>query len=214
MTEKSTHKGSILVGLTGGLGSGKSLVSGEMKRLGAEVLDADLVAREIVEPGSPALEEIKREFGPGVLTGDGALDRKALGEMVFSDPERLKALNRITHPKIIKLIDRRAEKIAKEKPGTVIVVDAALLIEAGHHRRMDKVIVVYADEDSRVERLMKRDGFTAEEALRRMNSQMPLEEKLPFADIVIDNTGPRENTLEKTREVYRELSEEAAGQKA
>ncbi len=195
----------MVAGLTGGIASGKSLVAAELERLGAIVIDADVIARHVVEPGSGALAEIEREFGPGVIRKDGSLDRKALGDVVFSDPERLKALNRIMHPRIIEQQRRLVQKARRESPGTLIVVNAAVLIEAGEHTNMDKVIVIYADEEKQVERLCARDGLTPSEALMRVRSQMPLKEKTRYADYVIYNNGSVEETLEQTRRLYAEL---------
>lgn len=196
----------MVVGLTGGIASGKSIVSGEFKKLGAVVIDADLIAREIVEPGQPALPEIEKEFGPSVINGDGTLDRKALGDMVFSDPEKLKRLNRITHPRIIERQRRMIEEIKGAHKDPLIVVDAAILIEAGEYRNMDRVIVVYADEDKQVERLSHRNGLTTQEAEKRVKAQMPLKEKVLYADYVIDNNGGIEETRQRARDLYMKLS--------
>lgn len=196
----------MVVGLTGGIASGKSIVSGEFKKLGAVVIDADLIAREIVEPGQPALPEIEKEFGPSVINGDGTLDRKALGDMVFSDPEKLKRLNRITHPRIIERQRRMIEEIKGAHKDPLIVVDAAILIEAGEYRNMDRVIVVYADEDKQVERLSRRNGLTTQEAEKRVKAQMPLKEKVLYADYVIDNNGGVEETRQRARDLYMKLS--------
>ncbi len=196
----------MVVGLTGGIASGKSLVSGELKRLGAHVIDADLIAREIVGPGSPALAEIKREFGPRVINDDGTLDRAALGEIVFSDPEKLKLLNSITHPRIIEQQRRMIEEIKKNHADPLIIVDAAILIEAGEHRNMDRVVVVWASEEKQVERLLARNGLTRREAEKRVRAQMPLKEKAEYADYVINNDGGIEETLNLARELYRKLT--------
>ncbi|MFQ5736388.1 MAG: dephospho-CoA kinase [Thermodesulfobacteriota bacterium] len=197
----------MVVGLTGGIASGKSLVSKELERLGAHVIDADLIAREVVRPGTPALVEIEEEFGPSVIKADGTLDRKALAQIVFSDPEKLKILNRITHPRIIERQRRMIEEI-KEGSGQddpLIVVDAAILIEAGEFKRMDRVVVVYADEEQQVERQVARNGITREQAKARVRAQMPLKEKLKYADYRIDNTGGIEETLRLAEELYEKL---------
>lgn len=199
----------MTVGLTGGIASGKSLVAGELERLGARIVDADLVAREVVRPGTRAHGEIVEAFGPGVLLENGEIDRKTLGSIVFSDPVKLQRLNAITHPAIRERIRELVSGIERDDPEALIVVDAALLIEGGLYREMSRVIVVYADERNRIERLVKRDGLTPEEAKKRIACQMPLKEKREYADYVIDNNGEAKETLEKVREVYRELAGKA-----
>lgn len=195
----------MVVGLTGGLGTGKSLVAKEFKRLGAHIVDADGIAREVTRPGTPAYAGIKKEFGPGFIAPDGAIDRKALATLVFSDPERLKRLNEITHPAIIREIEARVEAIKKDHPGGIIVVDAPLLIEVGLEKKMDRVVVVYADEKTQLKRIMERDGLEREEAQRRMGAQMPVKKKVEFADFVIDGNGSVEETVGSVKGVYERL---------
>ena len=197
----------MTVGLTGGIASGKSLVAGELERLGARIVDADLVSREVVRPGTPAHAGIVEAFGPEVLLEDGGIDRKKLGSIVFSDPRKLEVLNSITHPRIRERIRELVSEARRADPSALIVIDAALLIEGGLYREMSKVIVVYADEKTQAERLARRDRITPEEAQKRIRSQMPLKEKLKYADYVIDNNGEPESTLERVREVYGELTE-------
>ena len=194
----------MVAGLTGSIASGKSLVSAELKRLGARIVDADLIAREVVAPGSPALREIEEEFGQSVIRADGGLDRATLGGIVFSDPEKLRILNRITHPRIIARQREIIEEIKKETNDPLIIVDAAILIEAGEHKNMDAVIVVFCDEERQIERLAAL-GLTRGEALSRVRAQMPLKEKLEYADYVIDNNGTVEETLRQARELYGRL---------
>lgn len=198
----------MVVGLTGAIASGKSLVSAEFARLGAFVIDADLIAREIVEPGSPAYNEIVAEFGEEFVGTDGNLDRKALGRLVFSDRERLAALNRITHPRIAEQIESDINKIKQAHPEAFIVVDAALLIENKLHKRMDRVVVVYSDEEKCVERMMSRDDLSETEAQERLGAQMPLKEKLAYADYIIGNSGDIEDTTKRVREVFEALASE------
>lgn len=202
-TEGQNH---MVVGLTGGIASGKTFVSNELKRLGAHIIDADVIAREIVEPGRPALAEIAREFGPGILKHDGTLDRKALAGIVFSDKEKLRILNGITHPRII---ERTRELIAEIKAAhkdPLIVVDAAVLIEAGIHGSVDEVVVVLISEEEQLKRLVKRDGLTEDEARKRAASQLPLKEKAGYADYVIDNSDSPEATLKCVRELFLSLT--------
>ncbi|MBI1912871.1 MAG: dephospho-CoA kinase [Deltaproteobacteria bacterium] len=195
----------MIIGLTGGIASGKSLVSGELKKLGAHIIDADIIAREIVEPGSPAYDDIVREFGAGILNEDSTIDRKALGKIVFADKEKLHKLNRITHPRIIEKINGKIKELNDNHKDPVIIVDIALLIEVGLHKDMTKVMVVYSDEKTQIERLRKRDNLSEEEAQQRLKAQMPMAEKLGYADYVIDNTGTAEQTKERVKQLYSEL---------
>lgn len=177
----------MLIGLTGGIASGKSLVAEELKRLGAHLIDADEIAREVVKPGLPAYLDIVKEFGEGILNPDKTINRKALGKLVFSNSEIRKRLEQITHPRILDEINKNIKAVKGKNPDAIIVVDAALLIEAGLYKKMDKVIVVYADNKTQIERMMKRDSFTMDEAKNRISSQMPLTEKRRYADFVIEN---------------------------
>lgn len=198
----------MVVGLTGGVATGKSLVSSELKRLGAHIVDADAIARDIVKPGKPAYEEIIKEFGNGVLTLEGAIDRKALGELVFSDPEKLTKLNRITHPRIRAEIAGEVERIEKQFGDALIIVDVALLIEFGLYKKMSKVVLVTADDDKQFERLKKRNCLADNEAKARIAAQMPLKEKERYADYIIDNNGPVEETLKAVKELYETLEKD------
>lgn len=195
----------LLVGLTGGIATGKSTVTAVLRDLGAEIIDADVLAREVVEPGEPALREIVAEFGPGVLEASGRLDRKALGAIVFADPARRRRLEAITHPRIR---DRFGERVAALTAGGfrgLVVFDAPVMIESGNYRNMDRLVVVVVDEATQIARLMARDGIGRDEALRKVASQMPLSEKAKLADYVIDNSGDRGATEVRTREVHRAL---------
>ncbi len=195
----------MIVGLTGGVASGKSLVSGELKRLGAHIIDADRISREILHAGSPAYLEITGAFGEGVLNADGTIDRKALARIVFADRGKLALLNRITHPPIIEEIRARIKALIERFADPLIVVDAALLIEAGLNKEMSKVIVVYADEEKQIKRMIERDHLSVEEAMARINAQMPLARKIKYADYVIDNNGSVEDTRRFVRELYVKL---------
>lgn len=195
----------MLIGLTGGIASGKSLVSGELKRLGARIIDADVITREITSPGQPANREIIEEFGPEAANRDGTINRQVLGGIVFSDPEKLSRLNRITHPRIIQRIGEKVEEIKKENSGAFIVIDAALLYEVGLQKGVSKVIVVYADEEKQIKRLMKRDCLSEEDAKKRINAQMPLKLKAGYADYVINNNGEMEEARRLAARIYEEL---------
>jgi len=195
-----------VIGLTGGIATGKSLVSGILARLGAIVLDIDKVGHQIIEPGQPAYEEIIKYFGTGVLHEKGRINRKKLGKIVFSDPDKLKILNKITHPRIVERTAEILNNFKREYPESVIVIEAALLIEMGMQDLVDELWVVMADRELRIKRLQERNGFDREEAVRRINSQMPVEDKIAFADKVIYNSGDAERTREQVINLWRELS--------
>ena len=198
----------MLIGLTGGIASGKSLVAEELKRLGAHLVDADEIAREVVKTGLPAYNEIVKEFGEGILNPDKTINRKALGKVVFSNPEIRKRLEQITHPRIRKKIEAEISAIKAKNPKAVIVVDAALLIEGGLYKKMDKVIVVYADEKTQIKRLTERDGFTIKDAKNRLSAQMPLTEKRRYADFVIENVEEKskKEIQEEVRAIFKILT--------
>lgn len=195
----------LLVGLTGGIATGKSTVSALLRALGCVVIDADQLAREVVEPGQPALAAIVEEFGAEVLRPDGTLDRQRLGAIVFADGARRRRLEEITHPAIRKRLLERLDRLAGEGFRGIVVFDAPVMVESGSHRTMDRLVVVVADEETQLARLMARDGLSREEALRRIRSQMPLAEKARLADYVIDNSGDRETTEAQVRRVHAAL---------
>jgi dephospho-CoA kinase len=198
----------LKVGLTGGIASGKSYVTGRLKELGCEVTDADLIARRVVEPGQPAYHDVIREFGAGILDADGALDRAKLGAIVFADSARRARLNAIVHPRVIAAQDEWLAEVGRRDPRAVAVVDAALMIEAGAHRRFDKLIVVYCEPELQLARLMARDGLSREEALRRINAQMPASEKLKYADYTINTSSGFEDTRRQVEAIYERLRRE------
>jgi dephospho-CoA kinase len=200
----------LLVGLTGGIATGKSTVDAVLRELGAVIVDADVLAREVVEPGEPALAEIAAEFGPRVLGPDGRLDRKALGAIVFSDPERRRKLEGMTHPRIRERFQRRIDELTAQNFRGLVFFDAPVMIESGNYRNMDRLVVVIADEATQIARLMARDGIDREEALRKIRSQMPLAEKAKLADYVIDNSGDPAATAAAARRVHQALLAELA----
>lgn len=195
----------LIVGLTGGVASGKTAVSQVLKEEGAYIIDADQIARELAQPHEPAWKELIRTFGQEILREDGSIHRKKLAEKVFADPKQRKRLNRILHPRIRKEMDRRAKEIGQGDPEAIVVIDGPLLVELGDHRKMDKLVVVTSTRSQQLERLKDRDGANREEALRIVSAQMPLEEKLKLADIVIRNEGSLEETKKRAREVFKEL---------
>ncbi|HET8721942.1 MAG TPA: dephospho-CoA kinase [Nitrospira sp.] len=178
----------IVVGLTGGIASGKSTVARMFKRFGAVVIDADQLARDVVRPGKPAWRDIVTVFGDGVLNRNRSLNRRALGAIVFRDRRKLRRLEHIIHPRVAREQRRLARRIAARSPDAVIVYEVPLLFESGAYKRVDKIIVVTADRDTQVERLKRRNGMSESEALRRIKIQMPLAEKVRRADIVLDGT--------------------------
>jgi dephospho-CoA kinase len=193
----------VIVGLTGGLATGKTTVAKIFKELGAEVVDADIIAREIVRKGTEVFDEIVKVFGEGIIGEEGELDRKKLASIIFCDEEAREKLNMITHPPIRKRI---VEEIARLKESKrIIVLDVPLLIEAGFSDLVDVVVVVSAGEEEQIRRVMKRDGIKREEALLRIRSQLPLQSKLDAADYVIDNSGPLDRTRMEVRRVWRGL---------
>lgn len=197
----------LRLGLTGGIGSGKSEVARLLSSYGAVLIDSDRIAREVVEPGTPGLAAVVAEFGPGVLTADGALDRPKLGGIVFGDPGRLKALNAIVHPLVRA---RSAELEAAAGGDTIVVHDVPLLVENGMTGLFDLVLVVDASSETRLDRLVKRRGMERDEALARMAAQADRDERLAAADLVIDNDGPLEKLKPQVGEVWRELTARAA----
>lgn len=182
------------IGLTGGIACGKSTVSGLLASRGAIVIDADLLAREVVEPGAPALAEVVRVFGEQVLLEDGSLDRKKLGTLIFADEEKRSKLESILHPPIRKLMRERMEELERLNPDKLVVADVPLLYESQLDEDFQEVLVVYADPAVQEERLMARNGLTREEAALRLKAQMPIEWKKEWADYVIDNGGSLEDT--------------------
>lgn len=195
----------LRVGLTGSIGVGKSFVTGVFAGLGCHVIDADEVAREVVEPGTAGLARIVKEFGADVLRPDGSLDRTKLGSLVFADSQKRQLLNSILHPAIIESQDARLNQWETVDPNGIAIVDAALMIESGGYKRFDKLVVVHCNQEEQLRRLMMRDGLSREEAGKRIAAQMPQEEKKKFADYLIDTTDGFEAARKRTEEVYREL---------
>ncbi len=199
----------ITVGLTGGIATGKSTVARILREAGAHVIDADRIAREVVGRGRPAWRDIVEHFGKEVLRPNGEIDRARLGDIIFNDPEQQAALNRIVHPRVFADIEAQRARIAETAPHAVVVLDIPLLFEAGNHRDLAEVIVVYAPEPVQLARLMQRDGLSRRDALARIHSQMPIEEKKKRATRVIDNSGDLADTRRQALAVYRDLCRRA-----
>ncbi|SHJ81729.1 dephospho-CoA kinase [Paramaledivibacter caminithermalis] len=191
-----------VIGLTGGIASGKSTVSNYLKELGAIVIDADVVSREIVEKGKPALKEIVNFFGEKVLKSDGTLNRKYLGSIVFSDPQKLQVLNKITHKRIIEKIEDEIKYYRHSRNIKAIFIDAALLIEMKMYYLTDEIWLVTTSKEIQLRRLMLRDNITFEEAMNRINSQMSLDQKKDFSDVIIDNSKDFDYLKNQVKELY------------
>jgi len=192
----------LKVGLTGGIASGKSIVLKILASLGCHTINADQIVHALYGPGSEVTRRLAETFSPEIMDGHGQIDRKKLGKIVFSDAEKRKVLNDIVHPAVLAEEKKLLEEFAVKAPEGIAVVDAALMIEAGSFIFYDKIIVVVADREIRLKRLMLRDACTESEALSRIKAQMPEEEKRKFGDYVIENNGPREALEKKAREVY------------
>ena len=194
----------IRVGLTGGLASGKSLVAGMLRELGAAVVDADRIAREVLAPGGPAYADVVREFGPQIVAADGTIDRKRLGARIFADPAARQRLNALTHPHIRRRMVEEAAQLAALPETRAIVFDVPLLLDTtdGRDLDLDGIVVVAAPDALRLDRLAARDAFPAEEARRRLAAQVPLAEKVARADWVIDNSGTREATRAQVERLW------------
>ena len=195
----------LLIGLTGGIASGKTTVSNMFVKLGAHLVDADVIARDVVKPDKPAWKAILSAFGESVLDDKKEIIREKLAAVIFDAPEKRKQLEAITHPRIIEEENRRVNELRKNNKSGIIILDAALLIEAGHRNRVDKLIVVYLNKGTQIKRLRKRDSLSFADAEKRLNSQMPMDEKVKLADYVIDNSKPLDEVEIQVSKVYSEL---------
>ena len=200
-----------LIGLTGGIASGKSVVAARLAEHGAVVVDADRIAREVVEPGSPALARIAEEFGDEIIASDGSLDRAALGALIFESPEKRAALNAITHPAVGSRSKELFVAAAAANPDAIVVYDVPLLVEAGRTDEFDLIVVVNASTETRLNRMVELRGMTRDEAMHRLNSQATNTERLAIADVVIDSNGTLEQTLEQADALWEKLSARVGG---
>ncbi|MGH7890037.1 MAG: dephospho-CoA kinase [Thermodesulfobacteriota bacterium] len=195
-----------VIGLTGNIACGKSAVARMFEELGSKTIDADQIARLVVKHGEPAWHEVVETFGAEILNRDGSINRSILGEIVFNDKEKREILNSITHPRIIERIKELVEQLAKEKV-EVVIVEAALIVEKGGMKSVIReLIIVTADEETQIRRLIKRDGLSREEAVARIKSQMPLSEKLKYATYVVDNSGTFEETRKQVEELWKKIN--------
>ncbi|CAN5502945.1 hypothetical protein BH10ACT6_BH10ACT6_07280 [soil metagenome] len=195
-----------LIGLTGGIASGKSAVASRLGEHGAVIVDADVLAREVVEPGTPALALIAEEFGPDVIAQDGSLNRAALGALIFTSPEKRAALNAITHPAVAARSHELFAAAAAADPHAIVVYDVPLLVDAGRTDEFDLIVVVNASTATRIARMIEYRGMTRDEALHRVNSQATDTERLAIADIVIDANGTLDETLQQADALWETLA--------
>jgi dephospho-CoA kinase len=196
---------SLLVGLTGGIGAGKTLAASFFKELGAFVLDADLICRKLVEPEQPAWREISDIFGKEVFTALGNLDRNRLADIIFKNPQKKGILEGILHPKVFEFEELKYKAIRKEHPNALVIVDAALLIESGNYKKMDKVIVVNSEKKNRIDRIIARSQISQDEVITRINNQMSNEEKVRYADFILENSLDKESLRSKVIDIYAKL---------
>jgi dephospho-CoA kinase len=194
------------IGITGGIASGKSAVAGMLRKLGFHVIDADRLGHEVIEPGTPAYDEIVREFGAGVVGADRRIDRGKLGAIVFADAGKLGRLNKIVHPRVEEDMVRQFAEWEKSGVKDAAFVEAALLVEAGYQNNLDGLVVAWCKPEQQLERLIAR-GLSEVEARRRIASQMPAEEKLKFATVKIDCSGTLEETRRQVEELAKSLRE-------
>lgn len=195
----------IVIGLTGGVATGKSTVAKMFQQCGAVVIDADLLARQVVEPGKPAWRAIVNTFGKTILNPDRSLNRHMLGAIVFRHPAKRLALEAIIHPRVAREQARLTKQAAQQDPHAVVLYDVPLLFEAGIDKRVDETIVVTADRTTQVSRLKKRNGLSRADALHRINSQIPLAEKIRRADHVLDGTLPRPTLRKHVNQLFTRL---------
>jgi len=195
------------VGLTGGIATGKSTVARVLVEKGARLIDFDELSHAVEEPEGPVWKEIVRHFGEGILHADRTIDRRMLGDIVFADREKLNLLNRLVHPAVFREWHRRLDAIRKVQPDAIVLSDIPLLIEAGMKPMVDLVLLVYIPPEEQIARLVARNGFCREDATKRVAAQMPIEKKLPFADIVVRNDGSPEVTQKALSDVWTELIE-------
>src|SRR5437764_1768717 len=204
----------LKVGLTGSIAVGKSFVLRTLAEFGCHVIDADIIARDVVAPASAGLKLVAEAFGNEILREDGALDREKLGSIVFSDEEKRAQLNSILHPLIIGVQDDQIREIELQDPKGIVVIDAALLIESGGYRRLDKLIVVHCRPEIELNRLMSRDQLSREAAAQRIASQMPQEEKMKYADFLIDTSEGFDEASKQAAHVFGQLTNDRTSSNA
>jgi dephospho-CoA kinase len=197
----------LVAGLTGSIATGKSMVSGIFKELGAFIVDADIAARQVVAPGKPAWVEIIRIFGKDILKATGEIDRERLGRIIFNDTAKRSNLEEVVHPEVVHSMDEQISTIKSGFPDAVVILDVPLLIETGMHKGVGEVIVVYCPEDMQITRLMVRDKISRKDALAKVRAQISIEEKRRYATLLIDNSASRDNTRIQVEDLYIRLRE-------
>ena len=202
----------ISVGLTGGIGCGKSTVAGMFASFGAVTINSDDIGRTLMQPGNVVYDRIVSGFGSEMVDASGQLDRAKLADIVFHDLEKLKHLNAIVHAPVLREIDRQVQLARRKDPNAVILVESAVLFEAGQNRRFDKMVVVWCNPEQQVERYVAKSRISVEDVRRRMDAQMPGEEKKRLADFVIDTSGPMEDSEKQSREIFTQLQTLATAQ--
>jgi dephospho-CoA kinase len=203
----------LLLGVTGGIASGKTAVAKMLEALGIPLIDFDLLARQVVEPGEPAFTQIVNYFGKEVVQEDGVLDRKKLSKIVFQDTEKRNQLEDFTHPPIYEAFLKGVNAITDKDPAAIIQAVVPLLIEKNLESIFDKVLVVYVPEEQQIERLTQRDGISKEEAAHMLKAQLPIDKKLVYADFVVNNEGSMEETKKQVEDIWLELKK-LQGEKA
>lgn len=198
----------LFVGLTGGIGSGKTTIADMFKKEGAYVIDIDMLSHEVVKPGEPAWKEAVDFFGEGILNGDRSFNRKKLGDIVFSDEKKREMLEGIIHPRIAEEQSLIIKEIEKKDKHAIVIIDIPLLIEVNKQDMVDKVVLVYASPEAQVERLMQRDGLSLEDAHKRLAAQMPIGEKKKYAHYIINNEVPLDQIQKTVKDIFRELQKE------
>jgi dephospho-CoA kinase len=206
--------GCLLLGVTGGIASGKSTVARMLEKMGAPLIDFDVLSRIVVEPGKPAWKEIVTYFGEQILREDKTLNRKALSDIVFRDRAKRRKLESFTHPRIHEEFVRRVKQMTKEDPAAIIQVVVPLLIEANLRSLFDKLLLVYIPEEMQIRRLLEREPISRETAIQVLRSQLPIEEKRKYADYIVDNSGPLEETRRQVEEVWTRLKKLRNGKRA
>lgn len=197
--------GQKVAGLTGGIASGKSTVARMLADAGARIIDADHIARIVVQKGQPAWQDIVQHFGPTILKPDGQIDRDVLGTIVFNDSDAKHALNDIVHPHVYKTMQQDIRLLGIDHPDDLVILDVPLLIESGWHAFLPVVILVYVPQAIQQDRLMQRDGLNADDAMARIRAQMPIEAKREHADYIIDNTGERHATRKQVIDIFHQI---------
>lgn len=201
----------IRAGLTGGYATGKSFVASEFARLGCEVIQADALGHQVLQPGEEAYDPVIRRFGAEILNANGLIDRKKLASIVFSQPALLTELETIIHPAVFRKEAELTAAFAARQPDVIVIYEAAILIETGHYRHYDRVVLTKATPDVQIQRGAKRDGIPPEQIRARIARQLPDEDKLKYADFVIDTSGAKEDTVRQVNQVFRSLQQLALG---